>query len=182
MDQRGEKNSIFRFDEPGALRKPGPLGRLVRLGLGGAGLFGVWQMIFRADIREVDNFSIWLWFAFGVWLLPAIVNIGLGVKWGLWRPRWVAAGLAAAAAGVSYFTEGTLLGTPVWWLMKGGIIYTFGHLGLSFVLSSILATPGCEMRSIPHLIGIISGKPRAEHYCPGFIDNVDRWETRLKKS
>jgi hypothetical protein len=38
------------------------------------------------------------------------------------------------------------------------------------------------MRAIPHLAGIISGRPSKEHFCPGFIDLIDRWEAKMKKS
>lgn len=44
------------------------------------------------------------------------------------------------------------------------------------VLAGILATPGCEMRAIPHLWGLLTGNRIREHYCPGFFDNLDRWD------
>lgn len=48
--------------------------------------------------------------------------------------------------------------------------------GFSFVLSALIGTPGCEMRSIPHLWTLVTGRETQEHYCPGIIDTVDRWE------
>ena len=48
--------------------------------------------------------------------------------------------------------------------------------GISFVLSAALATPGCEMRAIPHLWTIVTGRATKEHYCPGFLDGLDKWE------
>ena len=65
---------------------------------------------------------------------------------------------------------------PLWWASQLVNVYVYAHLGLSFLLSAILATPGCEMRAIPHLAGILTRAPAREHYCPGFLDNVDRWE------
>ena len=35
------------------------------------------------------------------------------------------------------------------------------------------------MRAIPHLIGWVRNKAAVEHYCPGIIDNIDRWEAGL---
>lgn len=54
--------------------------------------------------------------------------------------------------------------------------YVYGHLGVSFVISSIIKTPGCEMRALPHLWGILSGKESKEHQCPAFIRTIDEWE------
>ena len=176
-----ESKATFRFDRPGTLASPRPIGRLVRLGLGGACLYLVWVLIAQAGIRQLDNLTLWVWFVWGVWILPAVVNIGFGKLWGLW-PRVVATLVTLGAVLAGYLIEDTVLATPLWWTMKGLMIYVYGHLGLSFILSSILATPGCEMRSIPQLIGIITRRPSAEHYCPGFIDAVDRWESKLKKS
>ena len=57
-------------------------------------------------------------------------------------------------------------------------MYAFGHLSLSFLLSTAIATPGCEMRAIPHLWTLVTGRATKEHYCPGALDSIDRWETR----
>ena len=56
------------------------------------------------------------------------------------------------------------------------VYYWFVHLGFSFFLAAVLATPGCEMRSIPHLWTLITRRATKEHYCPGFLDRLDRWE------
>ena len=37
------------------------------------------------------------------------------------------------------------------------------------------------MRSIPHLFGLVRKQDAREHYCPGFIDAVDRWESGWRK-
>ena len=68
-----------------------------------------------------------------------------------------------------------LFGAALWaWL-----VYFFAHLGVSFILSAIIATPGCEMRAIPHLFGKISGRAVAEHHCPAsFITGIDAWESK----
>ena len=34
------------------------------------------------------------------------------------------------------------------------------------------------MRAIPHLYTMLTGNQIKEHYCPGFIDNIDRWEMK----
>ena len=182
MNDASSSDETYRFDKPGTLSKPGPIGRVVRLGMGALCLYLVYTMIFRADIRDIDNLFIWAWAIFGLWwLAPPVINIGFGKTWNAWKIRGVFAGIGVAAAIVSFVMYGDFLAEPLWWFLKPWIIYLYGHLGISFVLASILATPGCEMRSIPHLIGIITGRVSEEHYCPGFISGVDRWEAGLKK-
>ena len=58
----------------------------------------------------------------------------------------------------------------------GLVLYHFVHMGTSLILATALATPGCEMRSIPQLAGILRGTESKEHYCPGFFDALDKWE------
>ncbi len=60
--------------------------------------------------------------------------------------------------------------------------YVYGHLGISFILAAFLATPGCEMRALPHLLGMIAGGEAREHCCPGFIEHIDRWERQRTSS
>ena len=54
---------------------------------------------------------------------------------------------------------------------------------VSFILmlAALLATPGCEMRSIHHIYSVLTGRPTAEHHCPvGPLTAIDRWERRDK--
>ncbi|MDX1570229.1 MAG: hypothetical protein R3200_07070 [Xanthomonadales bacterium] len=168
-------NETFHFDEPGTLVKPGPIGRLVRLLFGILCLSLVWQVLVHGEPVDLRLPGYWALAAFALLLVPYVVNIGFGVVFGTW-PRWISAGVMLAAAGGSWIGTGELLGTPLWWLLNAWLTYVYGHLGISFVLSSVLGTPGCEMRAIPDLFGRVSGSEAREHYCPGFIDSVDRWE------
>ena len=36
------------------------------------------------------------------------------------------------------------------------------------------------MRAIPHLWTVLTGKATKEHYCPGPLDRIDKWETQSK--
>ena len=85
------------------------------------------------------------------------------------------------AAITSLLTTGNLLDYPLWVSVTVWQVYVFGHLGLSFLLAASLATPGCEMRAIPQLIGLAKKEQVAEHYCPAFIDSVDKWERARKQ-
>jgi hypothetical protein len=61
------------------------------------------------------------------------------------------------------------------------LLYTLGHLGVSFVLAAVIATPGCEMRSLPQLGAKLRRRTTDMHYCPGILTPVDRWESGLWK-
>jgi hypothetical protein len=179
MGDKLAMKDTFRFDEPGTIAEPGPIGRIVRLILGALCLWLVWQLVTRSDTQDLFNPSFWVMAALGLMLAPYVVNIGFGVKWGAWpRVASVVAILAAAAFG--FAMSDSVSSTPLWATVAIWMVYIYGHLGISFVLSAILATPGCEMRAIPHLFGIVLRSGAREHYCPGFIENIDQWERTRK--
>lgn len=165
----------FRFDRPGTLARPGPIGRIVRAVLGALCLWLVWQLAADSAIADLSNPSFWFLALLALSLAPYVVNIGFGIEWGAW-PRIASAIVIIAAAVVSYLMAGSPLGYGLWATVTIWMIYVYAHLGVSFLLAAVLATPGCEMRAIPHLLGLVFKQTAREHYCPGFIDNVDRWE------
>ncbi len=91
--------------------------------------------------------------------------------------------LALVMAGAfDYFSTGNFLGLIAGGLVYLMLIYLYVHLGLSYVIASIIATPGCEMRAFPHLWSLITKKPTKEHSCPvGLLSTIDRWERDRKK-
>lgn len=169
-----------QFDPAGTISPPRAIGRTVRFLLGAYLCFHAWQVIVLADVRDVDNPMMWLSVVLALWLLPPVVNIGFGVDWKR-HPQRLLILLGLVAAGVGWMVYGSPLSEPTWWWMKATTAYTWSHLGGAFVLSAILATPGCEMRSIPDLIARLSGRPAQEHFCPGFIRVLDEWEARVFK-
>lgn len=182
--QMNEKNSlkdVFQFDEEGTLPPPGPIGRLVRLALGLVIAKFIYDWFAYIDISDFDNPFILIWIVFSIALVPYVVNIGWGVNFGA-KPRYVLICIWALGAGAGYLVEGSMRSQLLWTVVEVTQIYIYGHLGISFFLSAIIATPGCEMRAIPHLLGKVSGAGSKEHYCPGFIDNIDRWELNRGRS
>ena len=122
--------------------------------------------------------QIWFWSlaAWLFWILPFVVNIGFGVNWRRW-PQFVVLAGAASAIVVSLISQGTIWSEPLGWVLLVWLLYETLHLGISFILSAVLATPGCEMRALPHLWTVLTGNKTAEHFCPsGFLDSLDRWE------
>lgn len=179
MAEKKPLNEVFHFDEEGTLHPPGPIGRIVRLAVGLLLAKLVFDWLTLIDSSDYDQPFILMWVAISVALAPYVVNIGFGVNWGA-IPRYILIGVWLLAACVGFLLEGTLTSELLWSVVEFTQIYIYGHLGISFLLSAILATPGCEMRALPHLFGKLSGTGSKEHYCPGFIDKVDRWEQRRK--
>ena len=125
----------------------------------------------------VPHFFLFIGLAVAFWLLPPVLNLGWGVNWKN-RPRVYFLVLCAAAVVADFAFYGGFWGPPLGVVIYVTSIYTLGHLGISFVLASLIGTPGCEMRAIPDLYGKITGHSRKEHHCPGMMDPIDRWEAR----
>ena len=175
MAKQKTLEEVFHFDKEGTLLPPGPIGRLVRLFMGLIILKFIYDWLTIIDSSDYLNLFILLWIAFSVSLVPYVINIGYGVNFGA-RPRFILLGVWALAGIAGTLSEGMVRSELFWGVIEATQIYIYGHLGISFLLSAILSTPGCEMRAIPHLMGKVSGQGSQEHYCPGFIDNIDRWE------
>jgi len=175
-----ENKEFYRFDKQGTLDKPGIIGRLVRLVLGVWMLYFVYQLILYGD-TIIDYYPLrWEWWAallIAFYVLPPVINIGFTKKWGR-KPQLVVIILFILGVIASYLLEGRFWAAPLGYMVLIFLYYFYIHLGLSFFISAIIATPGCEMRSLPHLYTLTTGTATKEHYCPGFIDNIDRWESK----
>ena len=166
--------------DPGSLIRPGTIGRIVRLLIGGlclyvvAELFLYWEWTTSQPFSSLDNRFLVLFAPLCVF--NYVVNIGFAKSWGR-RPVITSFIVLAVFAGAAFVAtssfDSAILGIPLnLWLG-----YFYAHLGLSFVLAAILGTPGCEMRTIPELLGKITRKPSSEHNCPAaFITKIDEWE------
>lgn len=166
----------------GALPKPLILGRLLRLTLGALCLFyvyGLWQ-VQGALILQDGNIRSLVWNGIlpGLFLVSYVVNIGYSKDWKKW-PAIVSALVLAGAAAYDWTLAGSIEGQWFAGLLWVWLLYIFGHLGLAFVLSAILATPGCEMRAFRQAWSKLTGQPTKEHHCPiGPLGPVDRWERK----
>jgi hypothetical protein len=172
-----------QYVTPGTLAKPGPIGRLVRLAFGLGALWAVVQVILNWSGLLTESIPVgWiLLVALAFYVFPYVVNLGWGRSWGRRPQVGIAIVLGVAFAG-NLGVSGNVWGPVPGIILGAWLVYTFGHLGISFLLSTVIATPGCEMRALPHLWTLASGRPTAEHHCPGPIDNVDRWEARLRRT
>lgn len=174
----------LKLEEAGTLPRPGPVGRLVRLGFGGLCLSYVGallQTVGRLMPNDTINPLILNGLVPGLFLVSYVVNIGFSRAWKK-RPLLVSLALFAFAGAAGYLQTG-ILPSP---LLAGTIyaweLYLFSHLGLSFVLAALLATPGCEMRAFHHAYALLTGREAKEHLCPvGPLGPIDRWEAGLKR-
>jgi hypothetical protein len=174
----------LKLEVPGTVPRPGPVGRVARLAFGMLCSWYVIQLLAVADnlfdshghIRTV----IWNGILPGLFLISYIINIGYSRAWKK-MPAIISGGVFLVLAGVGYVTSGTLesvfLARSVW-LWE---VYLFSHLGLSFLISAIIGTPGCEMRALHDAWSRLSGNPTKEHYCPvGPLNAIDQWEVQRK--
>ena len=172
----------LKLDEPGSLPKPGPVGRMFRLLFGLLCLWYVNELSATADSLVASDGHIrpvaWNGILPGLFLISCVINIGYSRSWGK-KPAIVSATILAAVALTGYLSSGSVeteLFAIVLWIWE---LYAFAHLGLSFVLSAAIATPGCEMRAFHDLYSRITGHPTKEHYCPiGPLHPIDQWEAR----
>lgn len=172
----------LNLQEAGALPRPGPIGRVVRLGFGLICLGYVYELVLAFDALLDDNGSvqpiIWNGVLIGLVLVSYIINIGFSRSWRKW-PAFVSAAILVTIAAGGYLATGsvetTALARSIWvWEL-----YLFTHLGLAFVIAGIIGTPGCEMRSLHDLYTRITGRPTREHVCPiGPLGPIDQWESR----
>lgn len=172
----------LKLDEPGSLPRPGPVGRVVRLLFALMCLWYVHGLVISANSLFTDEGHIrsllWNGILPGLLLISYVINIGFSRSWGK-MPAIASAGIFAGAAFAGYLLSGTIeteLFARALWIWE---LCLFAHLGLSFVISAAIGTPGCEMRAIHDLYSRITGNPTKEHYCPiGPLHPIDQWEAR----
>jgi hypothetical protein len=119
--------------------------------------------------------GFWLFVLIALQITPYVVNIGFRKDWKRWPQIFVLAS-AGGLIVIDLIVFGRIWAPPLATFIWAWLIHFTRHLGASFVLSAVLATPGCEMRVIPGFMARLTGKSSAEHYCPGPLDRIDRWE------
>lgn len=166
--------------DQGSLSRPGPIGRLLRLSLGVACLYGLWELINVAPyfverpLELLPNLTLMILVVLCVF--NYVVNIGFSKDWNKY-PLLVSLSLILSVALIGYLLTGNPSSTILGALIVLWVGYFYTHLGVSFLLASILATPGCEMREISELFGRMTNKAMKEHHCPSsIISGIDSWE------
>jgi hypothetical protein len=114
----------------------------------------------------------------GLYVFNYVVNIGFGKSWRR-RPLYLLLSILSVAALTGWFVSGSVDNAIFGWATWLWLVYVYGHLGISFLFAAAMATPGCEMRSIPDLLAWFTKQESKEHHCPGFITKIDKWEQGL---
>ncbi len=180
MDRPADKLELH-FEDQGSLPRPGLVGRVVRLVFGTMLLYGLFSMVtdglglFSSTVAP-RSLDFWVFVAIAFHLTPYVINIGFGRRWRR-RPQLVIAVLVLLLIAADFVLYGTWWAPPLGAFMWLWLVYFSAHLGGAFVLSTIIGTPGCEMRALPHLWTLVTGRVTKEHYCPGPLDRLDKWET-----
>ncbi len=173
----------LKLEECGTLPKPGPVGRLVRLGFGSACIWyvvGLWDV--RADLFTEYGIRPLIWNGMlpGFFLISYVINIGYSRAWGK-RPAIVSGVIILILVAYGYFILGAvgtyILARTIW----AWELYLFSHLGSAFFIAALISTPGCEMRAFHNLFTRMTGIPTKEHQCPvGPLHPIDQWEASKK--
>ena len=173
----------LKLDEPGSLPRPGPIGRIVRLGFGSLCLWQVYGLVQVSGSSISDDGHIlsvvWNGILIGLFLISYVINIGYSRVWKKW-PAIASAGTFILIAAAGQVTTGTFetmfLASSVW----SWELYLYSHLGIAFVIAAVIGTPGCEMRAFHDLYSRVTGIPTKEHFCPVWpLHPIDQWEARL---
>ncbi len=171
----------LKLASPGSLTRPGPIGRLTRLGFGYLCLHYVYQLWTLRGALLAEDGSIrplfWNGILIGIILVSYIVNIGFSRSWQKW-PAVVSVFILLAAAGLNFIQTGVIQGAISAAVLYIWLVSVYSHLGLAFILAAGIGTPGCEMRAFHHLYTLCTGRETKEHCCPiGPLAAIDRWET-----
>lgn len=175
-------NTDLKVDAPGTLPKPGPLGCLFRLGMAVFCFYAIYGLMMNFDglgSGSPEAFAgLTLVVGFGTWISSYVINIGFLVGLGR-KPMYALLVIFGVAAGYGQTTTGSIWSPTLGVTIFASMIYVYAHLGTSFLLAGLFATPGCEMRALGHVMERLTGRPGKEHYCPvGPIQPLDTWEAR----
>jgi len=168
-----------RFEDQGSLERPGIYGRLVRLAIGLYLLFLSYPLIPHFQGFIDNGIPLYggnlagLFIIF--WVLPYVVNIGWSIN-SKRMPQVVVIVVSLLLGGLDFVNTGDFYGPFLKIFTVAWFFYVAVHLGISMVLAALIATPGCEMRAIPQIWARVTGKTTREHFCPGFLNRLDRWE------
>ena len=167
--------------DQGSIIRPGPIGRLVRLLLGGFCLYGLWELTSIASdfierpIELLPNLALMILLV--LCIFNYVVNIGFGKNWNFY-PVLLSVLIISAVAFFSFLISGSPSSPALGIVILIWVGYFYAHLGISFVIAAAIATPGCEMRAIPEIIGKALKREAKEHSCPSsIISGIDKWES-----
>lgn len=130
---------------PGTFPRPGWMGRIVRLLMGGALLYFLMKLLPAFD--HIVGYSLprgglfWVGIALAFYALPLTLNPLFGRNIGR-TVQLVVAGLALIAAGYDWLAQGQIWGPPLGLLAFSVLAFVLGETALAFLLAALFAVPG----------------------------------------
>ncbi len=136
----------FDFVEKGTFARLTPKQRIVRFCIGGLLIaYFVWQLTVYETLLTTDFLLIpwgkWIGVAILFYWFSDVFNIGFDRRWGR-RPHYAFLILLGAAIVSDWFLFGTFWGPPAGWLVYLMQQFTAVSIGIGFLFSAFLATPG----------------------------------------
>ncbi len=137
--------TIGKFERPGTLPKPGPIGRAVRI-LGGIFFLGLFILTVTSYTEIVSSDvptspMLWIGVASIFLFVGYLVNVGFTLNWGLW-PQAILILLAVGAVVLDLSIYGSFWAPPLGLLVFLLLAFLAGQVGLSLILAASLAVPG----------------------------------------
>ena len=133
------------FLPAGSIARPGPIGRLARIGLGLVTLYGLVLILRASRYLWVEGIPVDPKFALGavfcVYAIPPVVNIAYGVSWGRTLRKVVIVAICVAG-GIGWVLHQDPLGPYAGMTVGVMMVLVLLQLGPSFLLSGVLAVPG----------------------------------------
>jgi hypothetical protein len=127
---------------------PRVIGRTLRIVVGAAFLYFFVGLIRQAPLIvaarsgwSVPRGGWWVVAILCILTLPMVVNTGFGRRWGRW-PQVIYVLLLFGAALWDWLAYGSLWAPPLGFVVLLLFLYVFAHVGLSFLVAGIAATPG----------------------------------------
>ena len=127
---------------------PRVIGRTLRIVVGAAFLYFFVQLIRQAPqiLAARSGWNIprgnwWLGAILCILALPMVFNTGFGRRWGRW-PQVVYLLLLCGAALWDWLAYRSLWAPPLGSVVLLLFLYVFAHVGLSFLVAGVAATPG----------------------------------------
>lgn len=126
------------------------------------------------------NPVVWAVLALGVYYgLYQLIDFGFGPPWGK-RAVIGFAGLLTVIAMSTLLTEGALWAAPLTWLLYVFSVSFLFAVAVSYLVSLLLGTPGCEVGGLAELIRRIRRRPGADErdamWCVAGLHRLDEWE------
>ena len=160
------------FAEPGTTPRPLAIGRVTRLGFAiYLGVLFILYLLNYTHLAESDfpvsgpthiGHLYWIAVVFAWWFFSDLVVVGFGRRWGRW-PQIAVLPVALALVLIDLVAYGEIWELPLSWGVFLFTEFVFGYFAISFFLAAAFAVPGWEFRGVPHVLGLIRGRPAMEH-------------------